>query len=214
MGQFAHLFRAKAAAALHGAALAAAMMCAEPALAQNVPGTAYFGGSPSNIVLTVPVTASVGGRCGFQTGLAPSGSYTIPAGIDTTAWSQQFPFTLECTGPFRIAVLSTSGGLKTSPAVSSPGYADLAPYTVLMNVVRTGGTTQGTCAAADLQASASTTCALRGTASTSVGMAVSNPSYQLSGSYLQVSAPAFAGPGVLVAGTYSDTLTVTVSPSS
>jgi len=48
---------------------------------------AYAGGSPSNIVLSLPVTASVGGRCGFAPG-------------------QDFPFTLECAAPFRAAVIS------------------------------------------------------------------------------------------------------------
>lgn len=196
-----------------GIALALGAYCATPCLAQNVPGTAYFGGSPSNIVLSVPVIATVGGRCGFATGAAPSGTYAIPGAIDTSSWSHDFPFTLECTGPFRIAVVSTNGGLKTAPA-SDPGYVDKAPYNVLVNVVRTGGTTSGTCGASDLEASASTTCALRGTASPTVGMSVPFPSYQLSGSYLNVSSGPFTGPGYLVSGNYSDTLTVTVSPAS
>lgn len=184
-----------------------------PASAQSVPGTAYFGSGTPNIPLTVPVLATVGGRCGFATSGAPSGNYTIPTPIDTTSWSRQFPFTLECSGPFRIAVVSSNGGLKTTPT-SDPGYASLAPYDVLVNVVRTGGTTTGTCAAASLTSTATSTCALRGTASATVGLPVPNPSYQLSGSYLQVGAPAYAGPGTLIAGTYSDTLVVTVSPSS
>jgi hypothetical protein len=177
-----------------------------PAFAQSTPGTAYFGTGTPNIPLTVPVLATVGGRCGFATSGAPSGNYAIPTPIDTTAWSRQFPFTLECSGPFRIAVVSNNGGLKTT-ATTDPGYASLAPYD-------TGGTTTGTCAASSLTSSATTTCALRGTASATVGLPVPNPSYQLSGSYLQVGAPAYAGPGTLIAGTYSDTLVVTVSPSS
>lgn len=194
--------------------LAAAMLCGTAAKAQNVPGTAYYGGNPSNIVLTVPVIATVGGRCGFATNGAPSGTYNIPGTIDATTWSNQFPFTLECTGPFRIAVVSTNGGLKTTPT-SDPGYTDTAPYNVLVNVARSGGTTQGTCTAADLKATASTTCDLRGTASPTVGMSVPFPSYQLSGSYLQVSAPAYTATNpLLIAGSYTDTLTVTVSPSS
>jgi len=194
-------------------ALALAALCSQPASAQNVPNTAYFGGSPSNIVLSVPVIATVGGRCGFATNGAPSGNYAIPGTIDTTTWSNQFPFTLECTGPFRIAVVSTNGGLQ-GPPTSDPGYTALAPYNVSLNVVRTGGTTTGACTAADLLASAVTACTMRGTASPTVGLPVPNPSYQLAGSYLQVDAPAYAGTATLVAGNYADTLTVTVSPAS
>ena len=199
-----------------GASVAALVLlaCAAPAMAQSVPGTAYFGGSPTSITVSVPVIATVGGSCGFATGAAPNGSYNAGA-IDTTAWTNDFSFTLQCTGPSRMAITSLNGGLKrTTPLAATPGYTDIAPYVVAVNVVRTGGTTTGNCAASELLTSASGPCALRGTASPTVGLYVNTPSFNLSGSYVRVSAPAFAGPAVLVNGTYTDTLTVTVSPAS
>lgn len=188
------------------------MALAAPAQAQSVPGTAYFGGSPSNIVLSVPVRATVGGQCGFANGAAPNASLNVGA-IDTNGWTADVPFTLECTGPSRIAIVSANGGLKTGATVSDPGYLGLAPYDVAVNVARTGGTTTSNCTAADLLTAAATACQLRGTASTTVGLSVPTPSFGLAGSYVRVSAPAYAGPGVLVTGTYTDTLTVTISPA-
>lgn len=196
----------------HTALVAAMLAGAAPAAAQSVPNTAYFGGSPSNIVVSVPVTATVGGQCGFASGAAPSGSYNAGP-IDTAAWTNDFTFTLQCTGPSRIAVLSTNGGLKNAAAPVISGYTGLAPYDVAVHVVRTSGVTDGTCPASSLLASSVASCALRGTASSTVGMAVATPSFGLSGSYVRVSAPAFPGPDILYNGGYADTLVVTVSPA-
>ena len=185
-----------------------------PAMAQNVPNTAYHGGSPTSITVSVPVIATVGGSCGFAAGAAPSGSYNAGA-IDTTAWTNDFTFTLQCTGPSRLAIVSQNGGLKRGPAaVVTPGYTDLSPYNVAVSIVRTGGTTTGNCPASELLTSASGVCALRGTASPTVGLYVNTPSFNLGGSYVRVSAPAFPGPDILREGAYADTLIVTVSPAS
>jgi hypothetical protein len=200
-------------ALLAGAIASCLATVAVPAQAQSVPGTAYFGYSPNNITLSVPVRATIGSQCGFATGAVPTTSLNVGQ-IDTTGWTRDVAFTLECTGPSRIAILSSNGGLKTTGTVTDPGYLGLAPYNVAVNVVRTGGTTTGNCAAADLLSSAATACALRGTASTTVGLHVTSPSFGLAGSYVRVSAPAYPGPGVLVAGTYNDTLTVTISPAA
>jgi hypothetical protein len=194
-----------------GAVALALLATAAPAMAQSVPNTAYFGGSPSSITVSVPVRATVGGSCGFAPGAAPSGSQNVGQ-LDTTTWTYDFPFTLQCTGPSRIAVVSSNGGLKTSPSVATPGYLDTAPYDVAVHVVRTGGTTDGNCAASSMLASSLAVCALRGTASPTVGMSVSTPSFGLSGSYVRVTKSAYSG--VLVSGSYADTLTVTVSPAS
>lgn len=197
------------------ALVAIASLCAAtPAAAAFTPqpNTAYNGYSPDKIVVSIPVIATVGGRCGFAENGAPQG--TLEAGlIDTNDWSHQVDFTLECTGLSRIAVVSSNGGLKTA-APTAPGYRNLAPYNVAVLVARSGGTSSGNCQSSSLAADATDTCALRGTASTAVGLAVTSPSYRLPGSHLTISAPAYAGPDVLVAGTYSDTLTVTISPAA
>lgn len=182
----------------------------------NLTGYVYPG--PPQAVLTIDVTASVGGTCGFASGAAPSG--TVNAGaIDTTAWTQDIPFTLQCTAPWRIAVSSLNGALKTSNA-GATGYATTAPYDVALNLPYDTGTSTGTvtsnCPVAQIgTASSSTACNFKGTATTTNGLQVPR-SFNLSGSYMRVSAPSYLStnaPDVLVQGTYNDTLVVTVSPS-
>ncbi|MCX7284616.1 MAG: hypothetical protein NTX28_11345 [Novosphingobium sp.] len=183
------------------------------ALAQStIPGpTAYAGGAP--ISLTIPVTASVGGRCGFAAGAAPSGTFDAGA-IDIAGWSGQFAFTLNCNGAARVAVVSANGGLRTALLPAEAGYLGLAPYSVKLNLVGAAGSTATqTCQVATLVSGASTPCTFVGTASQTNGLRIGPSSQNLVGSYLEVSAPPYAGPGILVQGTYTDTLTVTVSAS-
>lgn len=204
------------------AVLAMAMAAfAAPAYADTAPITAYYNPGisgytppgPAQAVISVPVTASVGGVCGFAT--APNANIT-KTDIDTTAWSQQVAMTPQCTAPWRIAVSSQNGALKNAAVVAS-GYQNRAPYTVSLNIpYDTGsstGTVTATCPVAQLdQALGSSACTFKGTASTSNGLLVPR-SFNLSGSFIQVAAPAYPGPDVLVSGTYNDTLTVTVSPA-
>lgn len=210
------------AAALAGALVLAAQ--AAPAFADTAPITAYYRdpalvgyvyGGPADAVINVPVTASVGGACGFVPGSEPNANLNAGA-IDTTAWSFDVPFTVNCTAPWRIAVSSANGALKTlSPGAT--GYATKAPYDVALTLPWNDGTTSGTvsasCPVAQVdQAAGATPCSFEGTASTSNGQLVPR-SVGLAGSKVTVSAPAYAGPDVLVAGTYNDTLVVTVSPA-
>ncbi len=177
--------------------------------------TGYVYPGPDKAVLTIDVTASVTATCGFATGAAPSG--TVNAGaIDTTGWGQNVPFTVQCTAPWRIAVSSANGALKTT-ATGATGYAKIAPYDVALNLPYDTGTSTGTitstCPVAQIDAALGVSpCNFKGTATTTNGLAVPR-SFNLSGSYMRVSAPAYPGPSVLVQGTYNDTLIVTVSPS-
>ena len=91
---------------------------ASPAQAQTA-GTAYAAGyaapynTPNNVPLSpIQVSASVGGRCGFAAGNAPNGSVNAP-GFDTVGFDQSFNFVLDCTGAFRVGVVSLNGGLLT-----------------------------------------------------------------------------------------------------
>ena len=89
-----------------GAAAAVACAFAQPAAAQisqdqkayyrdpALVGYVYQG--PANAILTIPVTASVGGTCGFTQ--APNDNLNV-GNIDTTAWTRQVPFIAECTAP-------------------------------------------------------------------------------------------------------------------
>lgn len=205
---------------MRGAAAAIAFVCAQPALAQSsAPITAYWPDpalvgysypGPANAVLSIPVTASVGGQCGFQT--APNANLNV-GNIDTTAWSYQVPFVAECTAPWRIAVSSYNGGLLNAVAVPV-GYRNKTTYTVSLNVNSDSGPVTGSCAVNDIeQGSGSTPCAFEGTASPSNGMLIPR-SFGLTGSYIQVNAPADPGPEILMTGTYTDVLTVTISPAS
>jgi len=184
-----------------------AMMIGGTAQAQTVQ-TAYAGGSP--VVLTIPVTASVGGRCGFADGAAPSGTYN-QADFDLNGLSTQFNFSLNCTGPSRVAIVSANGGLLSSTS-ASPGYSNKADYNVTLNLAANNGTTaSATCTASTL--TAGSTCSFVGQASTTQGLRLASAAVNQAGSYVRISAPAQSGSTVLVAGTYSDALTVTVSPA-
>jgi spore coat protein U-like protein len=161
-------------------------------------------------VFQIPVTASVGGTCGFTT--APNANL-FHANIDTTGWSDQVPFTVECTAPWRIAVSSQNGALKNAATVAA-GYQNKAPYTVSLNVSSDGGTVTAACPVAEIdQAVGSSPCSFKGTAAPSAGLVIPR-SFGLAGSYIQVAAPAYTGPDLLVSGTYNDTLVVTISPAS
>ena len=207
---------------------------ASPAHAQLLtptPNTAYAAdiNTPANftqrsvVLPAIPVTASVGGRCGFAAGNAPTGSRNFP-NFDTLGLFAEFAFKLDCTGAFRVGVLSTSGGLVTSGAVPT-GYTNKAPYDVGLSLQSDSGTVTATsaCRASELVSAGSPTsmCSpqflaaglnFSGVASTSSGLRVSGAATNLSTiQTIRVKANAYAGSDILTAGDYKDTLTVTVS---
>ena len=175
----------------------------DPAITYSYPG-------PPSAVLSIPVTATVGGTCGFAT--APNDNLNV-GNIDTTAWTRQVAFVPECTAPWRIAVSSQNGGLTTGATVPV-GYRNKAPYTVSLNVNSDSGLITGSCPVEQIdQAAGSTACTFEGTASPTNGLLIPR-SFGLSGSYIQMEAPAYPGPDLLITGTYNDTLVVTISPAS
>ncbi|HEY0044644.1 MAG TPA: hypothetical protein VGB62_08855 [Allosphingosinicella sp.] len=180
-------------------------LVAGPAAAQTA--TAYAGGNP--VVLSIPVTASVGGRCGFADGLAPSGTIS-QADFDRTGLQGEVAFTLNCTGPSRVAVVSKNGALVASGS-AAPGYTASAPYDVTLNLVGNSVRTSATCAAATLKDGGS--CQFRGPASTAQGLRLAGASTGQTGSSVRVSAPAATAGATpqRIAGTYTDTLTITLS---
>lgn len=192
---------------------------AAPASADTAPITAYYRDpalinynypGPAQALIAIDVKASVGGTCGFATNGAPNAVLNV--GEITPGFSAQVPFTAECTAPWRIAVSSQNGALKNVASVPS-GYANTAPYTVALNVSSDSGTVTGTCPVAQIeQTLSSSPCAFRGTASTTNGLQIPR-SFGLAGSYIQMSALAYAGSNILISGNYSDTLIVTVSPA-
>lgn len=182
-------------------------LCGAPASAQT-----YYADGPNAggfASLPIQVRAMVGGRCGFATGAAPSGSFDQP-NFDQTGFTHDFTFQLECTGPSRVAVVSSNGGLKASGSAPS-GYSTLAPYDVMLNLVGSSATASATCAVAALTATTGTPCSFRGPATTTDGLRLNSNSILQTGSFVRVSAPAYSGANMLVSGNYADTLTVTVS---
>ena len=185
---------------------ATACFAASPVSAQGISNTVYVGGS---IPLQVPVTATIGGRCQFG-GTGPDGVYDAGR-IDEAAWSNDFDFAIECNIASRVAVESANGGLATAQSVTDPGYLTLAPYTVGLNLQGTADTAAASCDVESLAANAAAPCSFRGPASTLDGLRLPGAASNETGTYLRVSAPPYAGPGTLVAGNYTDTLTVTIS---
>lgn len=202
-----------------------------PASAQNISPTVYApgdvppgSGAGTSITLTpIYVRASVDGRCGFGDGQAPGGTVSQPD-FDVTGFDATFDFVLECTGPSRVGVVSTHGGLFQSVATDA-GYTALAPYDVGLLLAGNGGASaSASCDAASL-AAGSTRCttAYGGTGAPAVNF--TGPATETSGlllnagsttgaiSSIRVRAAPYAGGDVLVSGSYQDTLTVTVSPS-
>lgn len=188
--------------------LLAGLMWTGAARAQSAQ-TAYAGGSP--VVLTIPVTASVGGRCGFANGALPAGSFNKD-NFDETGFSAQFDFALDCTGPSRVAVSSSNGGMQTAAAVTD-GYRNKADYQVgLLLLANNGSKAEASCPASTLASGGS--CSFAGRASTTQGLQLASAAVNQAGSYLRISAPVQGtGTAVLVAGSYSDVLTITVSPA-
>jgi len=171
-------------------------------------------GSPNQAQLPIDVLASVGGRCGFADLGTPSGTFD-QRNFDVTGFSHDFLFSLNCTGPARVGVVSSNGGLKTSGSAPS-GYAVLAPYDVSLHLVsNTAAVADATCAVATLVAGTGSCAAFRGPAGPTQGLRIAAPSTNQAGSYLRVAANPYnqvVGP-TLVAGEYADTLTVTLSAS-
>lgn len=186
-------------------------LCAhlQPAHAQV---TAYAAGqgSVNSVEVAVEVRASVRGRCGFATGGAPVGSID-QADFDQNGFSKDFAIQLNCSGASRIAVSSVNGGM-ASDAVGAVGYGTKAPYQVALRMIADNGTSAAAaCEAATLAAGGG--CSFAGTASTATGLRLAGAATKANGSYLRVSAPAYSGNAQLVAGRYSDTLSITISVS-
>ena len=172
--------------------------------------TAVYGGSPNHVDLPIDITASVAAVCGFAAGAAPSGSYD---GADLVAgFSHDFLFTLNCSTPLRVAIVSDNGGM-LAPITAPAGYSSLAPYQVALHLAGDSVSADGSCSAASLAAGAVPPCAFIGPASPSQGLRLGGASHA-PGSYLRVSAPAYAGSAPLVASTaYVDRLTITLAAS-
>lgn len=189
--------------------VALAALAGLSALPAHAQATAYAAGQGglNRIEVGIDVRASVRDRCGFADAGAPSGSLHQP-NFDETGLNKQFSIRLNCTGASRVAVSSRNGGLAHADTLE--GFASNAPYNVELRLAGDDGTTSAaTCSSATLRQSGA--CAFSGTAGRSNGLRLGAASTKDNGSYLKISAPRYAGAEPLLAGDYSDTLTITVS---
>lgn len=187
---------------------------AQPAAAQDA-SAGGEGGFPSSKTVRVEVKATVGSACGFADGGAPNGSHDI--GEVGDVWHWDFPFTLECTGPVRMAVVSDSGYLTAPLPVGGlpSGYTNQAPYQVNLHMEGDAGVTpaDATCDTQNLVSGGS--CSFTGPSSTTQGLLLNGPAWDKDG-YLRVQTTApYAGSAILMASdphAYTDTLHVTITP--
>ena len=155
--------------------------------------------------LTVDVTGEVAGRCGFST---PPADQPVLGDL-ATAGSLTLNFAVDCNTPFRVRAVSANGGLKTSSATGD-GFTNLLDYSLRLQLGTDAGGLDATCNA-DALVSAAGGCPYYGAAAgegLSSGQGVSlNSSGALKFDWT-------TAPRRLVAGTYSDTVTIVVEARS
>lgn len=147
-------------------------------------------------LVTIEVVGEIDPKCRLS---------ALPTGIElgqiSASGTRSIPFQIDCNTPFEFSVRSRDGALKNpgAPENSSIGFSNQIPYMLEVRVPTDEGLILGQCDSASL-AVASPSCghgnsgfatAINQTASLTVTWAVS---------------------GELVAGTYSDVLTVTFQP--
>ena len=183
-------------------ALLAAAACAAlatPAMAQNVTGTITLNGTVAN---KCSVTSAPAGSTFTQTvsfGELAQANGTLKTGLDTAFTAAAVQATVVCnTGTPKVSV---NADPMVNTATAPTGYANTINYTASVAVAATG---------ANAGPFTNSTLAAAGTA-TSVGSALAN-----SANNVVITANTFATPGgsdILVAGSYTGTITVVISPT-
>lgn len=153
-------------------------------------------------VLTVTASGTIGSSCGL-TSASPVGSPNLSASGSVGA-----TVTVNCNTGFRLNALSAQGAIKS--ATSAPAnFSNNVPYSLTVSVpLETGGPASATCASSTL-ATGQSSCALspgNTTGLSSSGKASLNKTASLTFAY---TVPAL--PTRLIAGTYSDTVTLTIT---
>jgi hypothetical protein len=171
--------------------------------------------SVDHVTVTIPVTAQVGAACGTTT--LPNTTVLLGE-LSQALTSTQVALTIQCTGAFRMGIVSSNGGLKSAVGAVT-GYTNQRDYNVALHIVDNSNTdnVSSTCLASSLTATApGSICAtnLRGPATAATpGFQVASPSTGKS-SYLLIS-DAPLGSNILVSGSdYSDTLTITLTAAT
>jgi|SRR5579872_502841 len=193
------------------------VLAAAPTAFANTITTAYAkdngGGptSPNNIPLFIEVTAKISSACGTTT--LPNATVNVGE-LNAVLPNTQVALDINCTGAFRMALVSSNGGLKSGVAAPA-GYTNLRDYNVSLHIVDNtlAGNDSSTCLASQLTTGSSACPNLIGPATSSApGFRVPNASNNQSGSYLLISNANLSGPNILVSDTgYTDTLTITLT---
>jgi hypothetical protein len=190
------------------------MLVSLPAIARaQSSGQAIEGGAPRDVSLRVTVRASVAASCAFTTGNVPSGTYSV--GNVEGAFSIDVGFSLRCNSPSRVGIVSDNGGLQ-APGVPivPPGYARLAPYQITLRLAGEQSMVQASCQSPTVTSGAPG-CIFRGPATAANGLRLPEASWDAPGSFIRISSQGYTGSGILVASnSYSDRLTVTISPAT
>jgi spore coat protein U-like protein len=161
-------------------------------------------GDPQSV--TVDVVGTVPGHCGFTT--TPSGQ-TIPGDL-SQGGSLTIDFGVNCNAPFLVRASSKNGAFLTDQPAVGDGLANQLDYSLHLTLATDLGALDATCNADALTAGAGG-CAFYGTAtgqglSSGDGVAI-NQSGSLQFGWTQSAKQ-------LVAGSYSDTLTIVVEVRS
>ena len=153
----------------------------------------YAGSAAAQTSVTVTLRGEVEKECSI-TGLASS----VAFGDLTMTGNQTLNFTLSCNAPYTYTLASTYAALRhSSGPTAPPGFTALMPYSVRIIIPRETTPIDNTCASSTILAG-SQTC-----------------TFTSSGTEISLNAAAeirliWTGLSNLIAGNYSDTLTLTV----
>ena len=156
-------------------------------------------GSRHPFAPATPYPSSCKAKCQPYAGLT-SPSATIDLGILANSGSRQIPVDVDCNTPFSYVVRSLAGGLKVPDSgAPPPGFASLIPYLVQLSIPTDAGVASGECESSELIGD-NPACTY-GSSPTGIAIAQTGT--------LTLT---WATPNELVAGTYSDVLTLTIQP--
>lgn len=153
--------------------------------------------------VSVKLDGEIGRECSIRSGGATKGIPALDAHFDvgdvTKPGTKDFGFTVDCNTPFEYRLEAQYGALMHKTIQAAPrGFLNAVPYDVTVHIPTDAGTIQDRCSGATIRAGA-VTCTFTNSGD---GIALGT-----AGQMTVAWAPA----GVLLAGEYSDRITITVT---